>query len=303
MASIILLFVCVIAGILLQQVKSVPKNAHLALNQYVINIALPAMALFYIPKIELSQEVLFPILVAWIGFAGAYLFFNTLGKMFGWSKKLIGCLILTGGLGNTSFVGIPIIEALYGKEGLETLVMVDLPGTFVVLSTLGILVAGKYSRGQASSKEIVKKVFQFPPFIIFLIGLCFSIFKIEMPVYLDEMWHKISLSLTPVALVSVGLQLKLDKKSQHWKFLYIGLLYQLILFPLIIFVLYKIVFKQSGLMVNVCIMEAAMAPMITAAIVASNYGLKPKLSSMMVGIGIPVSFVTLGIWYWILTVF
>lgn len=43
--------------------------------------------------------------------------------------------------------------------------------------------------------------------------------------------------------------------------------------------------------------------MITGAILASSYGLKPKLSSMMVGIGIPLSFITLAIWFWILTNF
>ncbi len=301
MASILLLFVCLLIGILLQRVKAIPKNAHLALNQYVIYVALPAMAMYYIPKIVLSNDVIFPILVAWIGFAGAYIFFNVLGNLFGWSKKLIGCLILTGGLGNTSFVGIPIIEALYGKEGIETLVMVDLPGTFVVLSTLGILVAGKYSRGQTSSKEIVKRVFQFPPFLIFLVGMCMSLMHLSFPSYIDEMLLKISVSLTPIALISVGLQLKLDLKNKHWRFLGIGLAYQLFIFPALIFLIYKVIFRQSGIATDVCIMEAAMAPMITACIVASNYGLKPKLSSMMVGVGIPLSFLTLAFWYWILS--
>jgi predicted permease len=49
---------------------------------------------------------------------------------------LTGCLILTAGLGNTSFLGFPIIEALYGQEGMKTAILVDQPGTFVVLSTL-----------------------------------------------------------------------------------------------------------------------------------------------------------------------
>jgi predicted permease len=46
-----------------------------------------------------------------------------------------------------------------------------------------------------------------------------------------------------------------------------------------------------------------MAPMITGAILASSYGLKPKLSSMMVGVGIPLSFLTLLFWYFILNTF
>jgi predicted permease len=55
-------------------------------------------------------------------------------------------LILTAGLGNTSFLGFPIIEALYGQEGMKTAILVDQPGTFVVLSTLE-LSATMYSKG------------------------------------------------------------------------------------------------------------------------------------------------------------
>jgi predicted permease len=46
-------------------------------------------------------------------------------------------------------------------------------------------------------------------------------------------------------------------------------------------------------------MEAAMAPMITASILAASHGLKPRLSSMMIGFGIPISFVTLLFWYFV----
>jgi len=62
------------------------------------------------------------------------------------------------------------------------------------------------------------------------------------------------------------------------------------------------VFGKSDLATQVCIIEAAMAPMITGAILASSYGLKPQLSNMMVGFGIPISFITIGLWYLLLQV-
>ena len=69
------------------------------------------------------------------------------------------------------------------------------------------------------------------------------------------------------------------------------------------YIFYKKVLGGTGLMIDVSVLEAGMAPMITGTILASNYGLKPKLSSMMVGIGIPLSFVTLAFWYWVLITF
>ena len=70
---------------------------------------------------------------------------------------------------------------------------------------------------------------------------------------------------------------------------------------LFILLFFRIILGQSGVDIDVCVMEAGMAPMITAAIVCSAYGLKPRLSNMIVSIGIPLSFLTLAIWYYIIT--
>jgi predicted permease len=87
--------------------------------------------------------------LGWLDWVCSFFVFFLLGK-YGWSK-LTGCLILTAGLGNTSFG--PIIEALYGQEGMKTAILVDQPGTFVVLSTLGIIVATMYSKGEPNHSD------------------------------------------------------------------------------------------------------------------------------------------------------
>ncbi|MCO6146746.1 AEC family transporter [Flavobacterium sp. NRK1] len=303
MDSIILIFICLLAGVALSRIKAVPANGHMALNNFVIYISLPALALYYIPKIEVTTKLLYPLGVAWIGFLFAWLLFGGLGKWLGWSKKLIGCLVLTAGLGNTSFVGFPIIEALYGKKGLETAIITDQPGTFVVMATLGIIVAASYSKGSAGVLEILKKILLFPPFLAFFAGAIMNICDTDFAAIFQPVLQKLGSTVTPVALVAVGMQIKIQRRNRHWGFLSLGLFYKLILMPAILFVLYKIILGQSDQEINVSLMEAAMAPMITAAILASAYGLKPKLAGMMIGVGIPLSFATLAIWYYILNTF
>ena len=303
MDSILLIFLCLLVGLGLQRVAAFPRNGHVALNQFIIYVALPGLALFYIPKISISLNLLYPLGIAWIGFLLSFLFFYFIGKRLGWSKKLTGCLILTAGLGNTSFVGFPIIQALYGEEGLKTAIIVDQPGTFVVMATLGIITAAFFATGKPNSKEIVSKILLFPPFLAFVIAFTMNLLKFDFSADLQTVFQKLGATVTPVALVSVGLQLKVDRRSQHWKFLSFGLLFKLLIMPLFFLILYKILLNGKGLAVDVSIMESAMAPMITGAILASNYGLKPKLSSMMVGIGIPLSFLTLTFWYFILNTF
>jgi predicted permease len=45
-----------------------------------------------------------------------------------------------------------------------------------------------------------------------------------------------------------------------------------------------------------------MAPMITGSIIAAEYDLDGDLAALMVGVGIPLSFLTLPIWFQLLSV-
>ncbi|MBS7320895.1 MAG: AEC family transporter [Myroides sp.] len=299
MSSILLLFLCLFIGIGIQRINNFPKNTAVVLNQYILFVALPAMALYYLPKIALSWDLLLPASVAWIAFGLSFLIFNSLGKIYNWSKKLTGCLIITAGLGNTSFVGIPVIQALYGDEGLNTLIIIDLPGTFVALSTVGVLVATLYSNQKGTGDSILRKMFTFPPLLAFFVGLILMILKIDFPTAISDTFKQLSATISPIALISVGYQLKFKSYSKHFKFLFLGLSFQLLILPLVILTLFYFVLGRTDLATKVSIIEAAMAPMITGSILASTYGLKPELSNMMVGYGIPISFITLAGWYFL----
>lgn len=301
MNNFVLIFFFLFLGLILQRVKQFPTHIYKLLNKIVIYICLPAITLLHIPKIKWSNELLFPIGAGWISFLLAFVFFHFLGRRLGWSNKLIGCLILTAGLSNSSFLGYPIIEALFGKKGLETAILVDQPGTFVVVSTLGVFVAAFYSKGSADAFGILKKIIFFPPFITFLAACFLNVFDFDLILDIQYVLQKIGSLVTPLALLSVGLQLTFDRKSQHWRFLRLGLFFRLIITPLTILILYVFIFNQRSEAIKITIMEVAMAPMITGAILASTYGLKPKLSSMMIGFGIPISFLTLAIWYFVVS--
>jgi len=300
LSNLILLFVCLIIGIVLKKSKIIPDNFHTSLNAFVINISLSAFSLYYISKIELNSSVIYPVLVVWIGIFAAILFFAGLGKIFGWKSSLIGALIMCAGFGNTSFVGIPLIQAMYGEEGLKTVMLVDQPG-FVALSTVGILVANFYSGSKDSLLKHLSKILKFPPFIAFVIALLLNIFSIEIPKDFDEVLMKLGATTVPLALVSVGSQMQWKKIEKKEGFhLFIGLLFKLVLLPLIILVIYKYIFHQNGDVIDICILEAAMAPMITAAIIASAHDLEPKFCNLMVAVGIPLSILTVGIWHLLL---
>jgi predicted permease len=79
----------------------------------------------------------------------------------------------------------------------------------------------------------------------------------------------------------------------------LGLFYKLLIAPAFLFLLYVVLLQQRSEVIQVALLESAMAPMITGCILAASHGLKPKLCSMMVGFGIPISFFTLIFWYFL----
>ncbi len=206
--------------------------------------------------------------------------------------------MLVGGLANTSFVGLPMIEAFYGTADLPIGILIDQLGTYLVLSTLGIAVAAYYGGSTVSNREMAVRIVTFPPMIAMVLsGL---LLNVAFPAWLDDVLARLSVTLVPLALVSVGLQLRIDALNGNLRALFAGLSFKLILGPAVIAFIYVFVLQTSGQVIRVTLFEAAMGPMIGAAVVASQSGLNPPLVSLMVGTGIALSFVTLPIWYYLL---
>lgn len=306
MANILLVIFSILVGISLQRIREFPSDAPKALNAYLIYVVLPAVSLLHISKLELSLSLLLPISVAWIVFSLSWLLFGYLGKKFLWKRNTIGCLIICGGLSNTGFVGYPIIEAIYGIEGLKIAVLVDQPGSFLVVSSLAIIVASIYGEEKMRKRDISKKMLFFPPFLFFILALLLNLLQVEIRGIAEHVLRSFSATLTPIALIAVGLQIKIRPQDIKDNFLWLGLAHKLFLIPLVIFLIYFWLLGDTpaqNLIFKVSVMEAGMASMITSSIIASNFNLRPKLASLLVGIGIPLSFFTLAVWYYLLEYF
>ena len=109
-----------------------------------------------------------------------------------------------------------------------------------------------------------------------------------------------NLTIVFLALVSVGLQLRLDQLSGIRVPLSIGISFKLLLGPALILLVYVGFLGAAGKIVQITLFEAAMGPMIGASIIAIQYGLNPPLITLLVGIGITASFLSLPLWWYVL---
>lgn len=295
MSNLILLSVCFAAGIILRRFGRMPDNAPAALNSFIIHVSLPALTLLYIHDLKLSGEVMLVAAMAWLVFGLSAGFFWLVGRWLALPRATVGALIVVGGLGNTSFFGLPMVEAYYGQDGLATAIVADQLGSFFALSVLGITVAGIYSSGRPTAAEIVLRIVRFPPFIALLLALL--LIPVEYAGWFSNLLKRLGDTLAPLALLSVGLQLRLGHVAEHGRNLALGLGFKLILAPLAIYLLYVQLLGAQGQAIQVTLFEAAMPSMITAAIVANEHDLDPDLANLMVAVGLLVSFVTLYGWW------
>ncbi len=297
MNNLILLILCFVAGMLLRRFRRMPDNAPATLNSFIIHVSLPALTLLYIHDLRLSGDVLLVAAMAWLVFGLSAGFFWLMGKWLQLPRATTGALIVVGGLGNTSFFGLPMVEAFYGREGLATAIVADQLGSFFTLSILGITVAGIYSSGRPTAAEIFKRIALFPPFIALVAA--FALIPLEYAPWFTALLKRLGDTLAPLALLSVGMQLRLGHVAEHGRNLALGLGFKLLLAPLAIYLLYVQLLGAQGQAIQVTLFEAAMPPMITAAIVASEHDLDPPLANLMVAVGLLLSFVTLyGWWRW-----
>jgi len=298
MSNVILLFLCLLIGMALRATGRLPENAHGVLNTFIVYISLPALILVHVHSVSLGPGLLYAVAMPWLLFAAGALFFWAIAKTMRLSPQTTGGLMLSGGLGNTSFVGLPMIEAFYGASGITVGILIDQLGTYLVLSTVGIAVAALYSSGNVSAREIVRRIATFPPFIALLAALL--LLPLEQPSWLGEILRRFADTLVPLALVSVGYQLRLDRLNGTKLPLALGLVFKLLIGPLILLLLYVKLMGARGDVVQITIFESAMGPQIGAAIVAIQHGLNPPLITLLVGVGITLSFLTLPMWWYVL---
>lgn len=284
------------AGQLARQSGLFPGRAHGWVNRWIIAVALPSVALHVVPSIRWDASVLLPFLTSPLVFAGAWLFVTHLSRRYAVPPETRAALLLTAGLGNTSFIGFPLTQAYFGDEGLRIAVMCD-QGSFFTLSTLGTLTALHAAHGgNVSIPSLAKKVAFFPPFIGFLAAVLLPAFVDLSPA--DPLFSLLASTLVPLALFSVGLQLNLSDLGLRSPLLAAGLAYKLLIAPLLLLATAAAA-GLSGVVAQVSVFEAAMPPMITAAILAAEHRLDPALANRMAGAGIVLSFVSSAVWWYI----
>ncbi|HEX5710805.1 MAG TPA: AEC family transporter [Sulfuricurvum sp.] len=284
MEQFIFIFILLLIGIALQKTDA-PADFSKSLNFFVIYLSLPATVLIQIPKVHLDLSALGVIAIPWLLLPIMVTLVIVMTR--GYPVHVRAALLLVIPLGNTSFVGIPIVHTLLGEEAIPYVLMYDQFGTFLMLSLYGSAVIARFETGAFHKRLILKKLLMFPPFIFLIFALIFG----EMPSMALPYIQLLSSTLVPLALVSVGYSMKFGGELDYGM-LTKALVVKLAVMPFIAFGLLWAMGVEP-LALKTAVLESGMPSMITAGALAIASGFAPALSAAMVGYGIVISLVTL----------
>lgn len=302
MTNFVLIVFCISVGIIFSRLRILPSGSHKSVNAWVLYVALPALALRFVPEIEWSMHILISILGPVLIWCGAWLFVRLYDRKKRLSVASRTALLVTCGLGNTAFIGFPMISAFYGESEIHHAVVFD-QVTFILFATICVVTVLRSSSEKTHEVTfgyVIKKVFRFPPFLACLTALILPIF-IDIS-FANPLLDKLVATMSPMALFSIGLQLRLGAFKQEWRLISAGLFYKLLLAPCLVLLL-ALLIGSSGNLARISVFEAGMSSHITASLLASQYNMNPKYCSLVVGAGIMVGFVTSTAWYFLLTLF
>lgn len=290
MTALFLLLACLALGVVAARVAAPGPVLAQNLNWWVLNIALPALILHLMPALHIDWHLWFLPASMWFVFLGGWACFVMLGRWLHWSREQVGCLTLVCGLGNTSFIGFPMIEALRGADALPLAAVADQLGSFPCLVIGGTIVAALYSGEKPQAGAIVRKILRFPPFGAFIVGVVAGQLG-GWPVVLDDIFTRIGATLVPLALFSVGLQLRLRLAPGQMGAAVLGLTWKMGIAAALIAGAGVLLGIEHPVLVTATL-QTAMAPMISAGILAEQSDLDPPLANAVLSIGILLSFLT-----------
>ena len=296
--AFLLIALMMAAGVACRRFAVLPDNSAEVLNLFALNVCLPAAVLRFASQLQFDRSLLVLVAVPWLLLVVSVLLVRLFERFVALDQGERAVLLLCIPLGNTSFLGYPLVQALLGKQALPYAVAYDQFGSFIILSTWGLWVLARYAGDRKpSAGEITLKILRFPPFVALLVAVL--LMPATPPAVLGQLLERLSDALLPIVTLAIGLQLRFRIPAAERLPLAFGLASKMLVLPLIA-LLVSLAFGLQGALRGAVVLESAMPSMITASALAISHRLAPGLAAAMVGFGVPISLFSVPAWRWLL---
>ena len=203
------LIILIVIGFFVWRLGMVDEKFDKSLTTFLINIALPCMIIKSFSAPFSSEQLINCAILIGISIVYLALCFG-IGQLIyrAYGKNFTGRMLRFGAMfTNFSFVGIPVIEALYGQTGLLYFVVFVVPIRMVYYSSAKSLLSAP---GTVHEKESICqqiKGWLSPPLVAVFIGLTLYITGFTFPAPIDKTISSVGAITSPLGMILCGISL------------------------------------------------------------------------------------------------
>ena len=197
--------VFVVLGLFIVRIGLVGPDFRAALAKYVTNVALPCMIARTIYAqtdrfTGVGKVLLLAVLsVALLLLVGEAVYLLSKKSEAGKSARF------SMAFGNFTFMGFPVVENLYGAEGLFVFTLFTVPIRPIFYSLPGFLLRGEGASAKKLSAKEVLKLFFSPPIVAVLVGLALYLLRLQPPLFLDKAVQALGSTASVLGMLLVGM--------------------------------------------------------------------------------------------------
>lgn len=281
--KLISLFIIVITGYFLRRKNIVSQEFSAGISGFLTKVVLPvffvmAMQISFTPeRLQTGIKVyIFSLIMVIISMIIGFI----TATIFGIKGAEKGIWIYSCLLPNHAFIGFPIMEVIFGQEGMFYAVFANTALNTIAFS-IGVVIIGIYAQDK-SKKKSIKQLLLTPMNIGTIVGIVFFLFKIHLPKPVADSCNMLVDTMSALAMLFVGMVLaeypfaEMFKGSQIYKMTFV----RLILIPLCICIVIE---PFNGILdktaIGIIIISHALPVGSIAATVAAEYSDNPIWAS------------------------
>lgn len=286
------LFIYIFVGFITSKAKIVDDDTVKKVNKVLLYIGQPAMIISSVLDTELNMDfydvvelfclaLVMQLILLAIGYAATPLYVRR--------KADRGLFQFMTAFGNTGFMGIPVMGAIFGNGAVFMASICMIP-FFLFSYSLGIIQLKGGMKGEKLSFRFLLN----PALVSTFIAILLFVTKLQLPAAVMEASNGCAAIMVPLSMVVVGANLGMSRFSElvaDWR-MYILCIVKLIISPLIMFFVCRL-FVSSEIFLGILVVSAAMPSAVLASMLSSEYGADIRTASRGVFITTLFSLVTI----------
>ena len=286
----IMLFALMAVGIIVKKVGIITSSNRKSFSNLLINVILPCNIVnSFLSGVEISEEMLQNCLLAVVLSGIIQIFVTYANKLFFMKIGKERKSVMSYGMicSNSSFIGLPVAEELYGSMGVLYTSLFQIPIRFTMWTASLALFT------DTDRKSAFKKLVKHPCIIAVFVGFVLMFLPFSLPEVVLDTISSISKCTTPISMFVIGAILAdADIRTMFSKDVLYFTFLRLIGLPLLVWLILQ-PFHLDSLIVSICVIMSGMPAGSTTSILADQYGGDSMFASQMTFVSTLFSILTI----------